>query len=129
MTPTTPADGLSHASEPEADRRALERAETVAHLLDEAVRIPVLDYRIGLDPILGLLPVSGDAVAAVGSLYVVLQGLRVGVPPRQIAAMLLLIGVEFVVGSVPVLGSILDAVVKINRRNVRVIESHVEETP
>lgn len=87
-----------------------------------------MNYRIGLDPILGILPVSGDAVAALASLYIVLQGVRVGVPRHELATMILFIAVEFVVGSVPVLGTLLDAVVKVNQRNVRVLESHVEAT-
>jgi hypothetical protein len=95
-------------------------------VLDDAVRIPGTGFRVGLDPILGILPVAGDAVATIGSLYIVLQGLRVGVPLRTLATMLLLVAVDLFVGSIPVLGTLMDAVIKVNERNARVLESHVE---
>lgn len=111
-----------------ADRpAALERAKTVARLLDGAFRVPVVNYRVGLDPILGVLPVAGDAVAAVASLYVVVVGARLGVPPRALATMLALIGLDYVVGSVPVVGTLVDAVLKVNERNVAVVEDHVAD--
>ncbi|WP_123538530.1 DUF4112 domain-containing protein [Halosimplex salinum] len=110
------------------DRAALERAQSVAHLLDEAVRIPGTPVRIGADPILGIAPVSGDLVAALASLYIVFKAVEVGVPTRSVVAMLGRITVEFVVGSVPVLGTILDAGWKVNKRNVDVMEAHVEGT-
>lgn len=125
MAPTdatlaTGGDGVT-----DRDRAAAERARVVGHALDDAFRLPGTDFRVGLDPILGLLPVSGDAVALVGSLYVVLQAVRVGLPRRRVVAMLVLVGAEFVVGSIPVLGTVFDAVVKVNRRNTNVIEAHV----
>lgn len=112
------------ASPSEARPPELDRAKTVAHLLDESVRVPVVGYRIGLDPILGVLPVAGDAVAALASLYVVFVGARLGVPPRALATMLALIGLDYVAGSVPVVGTVVDAVLKVNERNVAIVESH-----
>ena len=108
------------------DRRALERARSVGRLLDESIRIPVIGYRIGLDPILGILPVSGDAAAAVGSMYIVLQGFRIGVPRETLVKMAVLVGAEFLIGSVPVLGTLFDAVVKVNTYNVSLLESHLD---
>lgn len=106
---------------------ALERAKTVAHLLDESIRVPVVGYRVGLDPLLGVLPVAGDAVAAVASLYVVVVGARLGVPRRALVTMLALIGLDYVAGSVPVVGTLVDAVLKVNERNVAVVEAHVAD--
>jgi hypothetical protein len=94
--------------------------------MDDALRIPGTGFRIGLDPVLGIVPVSGDAIAALGSLYIVLQGFRIGVPGRTLATMLLLVAVEFLVGSIPVLGTILDAVIKVNKRNTKTLESYLE---
>lgn len=108
------------------NRAALERARTVSYVMDDALRIPGTGFRIGLDPVLGIVPVSGDAIAALGSLYIVLQGFRIGVPGRTLATMLLLVAVEFLVGSIPVLGTILDAVIKVNKRNTKTLESYLE---
>lgn len=109
-----------------ADEATLERARSVATLLDESVRIPVVGYRVGLDPLLGIAPVSGDAAAAAVSLYIVYAGVQVGVPKRKVLWMLGRIGVDLTVGSIPVVGTLVDAVWKNNKRNVAVIESHVE---
>jgi len=105
---------------------AVERARTVATVLDEAIRIPGTDFRIGLDPILGLLPVSGDLLAAVGSLYIIAGGIRIGVPLRHLLMMVLLVVADTAIGSIPVLGTVFDAFIKVNKRNVAVLDSHAE---
>ncbi|UIO99244.1 DUF4112 domain-containing protein [Halobaculum sp. CBA1158] len=114
-----PAESL--VSTPGAVRR-LRRARRLAHLLDDAVRLPVIRYRVGVDAIAGLLPVAGDLFAAFLSLLVVWEAFRLGARRRTLAVMLVSVGVDFVVGSVPVVGDVLDAVVKLNRRNVRLLE-------
>lgn len=109
-----------------ADRAAVERAKWLGEVMDDAIPVPGTDYRIGLDPILGILPVSGDAVAAVASLYIVVQGYRIGVPLSTIATMLAWVGLDFAVGSIPILGTILDAGIKANKRNAETLEAHLE---
>lgn len=71
---------------------------------------------------------SGDFVAALASLYIVFKAVEIGVPARHVVAMLARILVEFVVGSIPVLGTLVDAGWKINLRNVAVMEAHVART-
>lgn len=105
---------------------ALERARFVATVLDESVRVPGTEYRVGLDPLLGIVPVGGDAAATVASMYVVAEAVNAGVPPRTLAVMLARVGVDAAVGSVPVAGTLFDAVWKANRRNVAALERHVE---
>ncbi|WP_436912328.1 DUF4112 domain-containing protein [Halosimplex marinum] len=109
-----------------AAQATLDRARTMATLLDESVRIPVVGYRVGLDPILGVAPVAGDLVAAIASLYIVYAAVDVGVPTRKVVRMVARVGLDLTFGSVPVLGTLLDAVWKSNVRNVEVIESHLE---
>lgn len=114
---------------PRADaERAVERARRVGHLMDDAIRVPGTRYRVGLDPIVGIVPVSGDAVAAIASLYIVLEAFRVGVPYRTLATMLLFVGVDFLLGSVPLLGPPVDAALKVNRRNADTLESFVQSS-
>lgn len=105
---------------------AVERANAVADLLDEAVTVPGTEYQVGLDPILGILPVGGDAVSAAASMYVVAEAANAGVPPETLARMVALVGVDAVVGSVPVLGTLFDAAWKANKWNVATLERHVE---
>lgn len=100
----------------------MERIRALSRLLDESIEIPVVKYRIGLDPLLGILPVGGDAVAAGFSLYIVAEGARMGASRETILKMLLNIGIDTVTGSIPVLGTLIDAVWKANERNVALLE-------
>ena len=98
------------------------RAKAAARLMDDAIRIPVIDYRVGLDPVLTLLPVAGDVVAALISLYVVFEGWRAGAGPLAVVLMLGIAAVDAVVGFVPLVGPLFDTVWKANSWNVWIIE-------
>lgn len=106
----------------------MERVRAVAQLLDEAIELPVVNYRIGLDPILGILPAGGDAVSAAISLYIVAEGVRMEASPETVLRMVANVAIDAVIGSVPVLGTIFDAVFKANRRNVALLEAEFEAT-
>jgi hypothetical protein len=107
------------------EQAALERTRTMAQLLDEAVSIPVVNYRVGLDPLLSIAPVSGDAAGAVLSLYIVAESARLGVPPKTLVRMVGNVALDTVAGGVPVLGTLIDAVWKANKRNVALLEAHL----
>lgn len=110
----------------ERERAALRRSRSVARLLDEAVRVPGTDRRVGLDPMLGLLPLGGDAIGALLSLYVVVEAYRIGAPKGVLVRMLANLVADFLIGIVPVVGDIFDAVWKANTRNVALLEDYVE---
>jgi len=99
------------------DRGAVRRMRAVARLLDGAVKLPVVG-RVGLDPLVGLLPVAGDAATAAVSLLLVAEAARQGVRPRVLARMLANVGVDAAAGAVPVAGDLFDAVWRANERNV-----------
>jgi hypothetical protein len=103
---------------PDPQAAAVRRMAAVAWLLDESIRIPGTDRSIGLDPIVGVLPVSGDLAAAACSLYVVAESALAGVSRRTLARMLVNVAVDTGVGSIPVLGDLFDAGWKANTRNV-----------
>lgn len=100
----------------------LERVRWVGDLLDEAVTVPGTNYRIGLDPLLGIVPVGGDAIATVIGLYIVGEAARIGVSRSTLALMIGLIAVDAVIGSIPILGTVFDAGWKSNKWNVRLLE-------
>jgi vacuolar-type H+-ATPase subunit H len=108
------------------EEAALRRVKKVATLLDDAVRVPGTNFRVGLDPILGIVPGGGDAVTAALALYPVAEAYRLDAPPKTIGKMLGLIAVDFVLGSVPVLGVLFDAFWKANTWNARALERHLE---
>lgn len=130
--PTRPGHGSSSSTEGTADglapreAAALDRVRRVARLQDEAIRVPGTDFRFGLDPVLSLLPVGGDALAAAISLYPILEAARLGAPKRTLAAMLGLVAVDAVAGLLPVVGSVFDALWKANEWNRRLLERHLD---
>lgn len=109
-----------------SEEAALDRVKTVSKVLDEAVRVPGTNFRVGIDPILGIVPGAGDTVAAALSLYPVAEAYRLDAPPKLIAKMLSLIAVDYVIGSVPVAGTVFDAFWKANEWNARSLERHLE---
>lgn len=112
-----------------ADEPALRRVRTVARVLDDAVRIPGTDVRIGLDPLLSAIPSPAGDIAGAGlSLYIVLEAANLGVPYTTIARMIANIGIDAAIGSVPVVGALFDAAWKANRRNVSLLERHLDDT-
>jgi hypothetical protein len=107
----------------EAARR-LERLRRLSWFLDNS--IPIGRWRIGLDPILGLLPGVGDWAGAMLSMYLLYEGARLGMPKHVLLRMAGNVLVETVVGGVPILGDIFDAAWKANMRNLRLVEEHYE---
>ncbi|ELZ08827.1 hypothetical protein C478_18126 [Natrinema thermotolerans DSM 11552] len=101
------------------DDAAVTRMRVVAHALDEGVPVPGTDFRIGLDPIVGILPGAGDTVAGAVSLYLVAEAARLGVSLSTLVRMIANVGVDTVIGSVPLLGVAFDAVWKANKWNLK----------
>ncbi|EMA48951.1 hypothetical protein C448_02446 [Halococcus morrhuae DSM 1307] len=109
------------------EQAALARTRTMARLLDEAVAIPGIGYRVGLDPLLSIAPVSGDAAGAALSLYIIAEATRLGVPPKTLLRMVANVALDTLGGSVPVLGTLVDAAWKANKRNVSLLEDHLAD--
>jgi hypothetical protein len=101
--------------------------ERLSYYLDDLFVVPGTRYRIGLDPLLGLLPGVGDVATATASAYIVARAAALGVPRATLARMLLVLVVDAVVGSLPLVGDVFDAVWKANRRNVRLLESRLDD--
>lgn len=114
---------------PTVDEAAIRRMRTVARIFDDSIPIPGTDFSIGVDPILGALPVAGDLVSAGFSLYIVLESARLGVSFTTLLKMLATITVDTVAGSVPVLGTIFDSVWKANEWNVKMALEDLAEPP
>lgn len=101
----------------------LETARFLARLLDDLVAIPGTSFRIGLDPIIGIVPGVGDLIGAVLSTWILLAAARLGAPGTVLARMAVNVAVDTVVGAVPFAGDLFDAGWKANVRNVRLLEA------
>jgi len=111
---------LDNSSAEAASRRdaALRRLERFARWSDDVFRIPGTSWRIGLEPLVGLIPGVGDAAGLIVAAYVPAEAWRLGAPWRLIGHMAATIAVDALVGTVPLLGDVFDAGFKANRRNV-----------
>lgn len=89
---------------------------------DTVFEVPGLGWRFGLDPILGLLPFVGDLATSVIALYVLAVAKQMNVPRSTLLRMGLNIGVDYVVGAIPLLGNVFDFAWKANHRNVQLLE-------
>lgn len=107
--------------------RAPDDVRQIAALLDNAVRIPGTDWRVGLDPLLGLAPGLGDTLSSVLSGWIVVRAAGLGASPATLARMTGNVLVDALVGSVPVLGDMFDFGFKANQRNLALLEGHLAE--
>jgi hypothetical protein len=103
----------------------LSRARSLATLLDSSIPIPGTNRHIGLDPLLGLIPVVGDYAGALLSSYIVLAAAQAGAPTFTLIRMIGNIALDTLVGSVPLVGDLFDAGWKSNVKNVSLFERHV----
>lgn len=104
----------------------LKTARDFSHLLDSAFRVPGTRFRFGLDPLLGLLPGIGDMIGGAFSGYLLWIGVRAGAPLPVLLRMLGNVGIDALVGAVPLVGDLFDAGMKANNRNLALIEGYLE---
>jgi hypothetical protein len=126
----TPPRGMAPRGTPPAMSAPVEtpagapatRLRALARLLDTAVRVPGTDVRVGLDPLLGLIPGVGDLASGALSAYVILLAWQAGAPTSVLLRMLGNVGVDAAVGTVPLLGDLFDVGFKANARNVSLLD-------
>ena len=115
---------LENGITPSRQQRAqviLKQVDDLAWLLDNSIYIPLINYRIGLDAVIGLIPGLGDVAGLLLSSFIVLQALRLRIPRAVLLRMIVNIVMEALIGLIPVLGDLFDATFKANARNVRLL--------
>ncbi len=113
-------------SEDAAREEFADSIERLARLMDGAVRIPVIGP-VGLDALLGLFPVAGDATSAIVSVMLIGRSIKYGVPREIIARMLGNVVFDFLVGAVPLAGDLADMWFRANLRNVALLREYLAE--
>jgi hypothetical protein len=108
-------------------RAVLEHLDRLAYWLDDRFEVPGTRFRVGLDGLVGLIPGIGDAATNAITAYIIFQAWRLGVPRSVLTRMLSNLGIDFVVGLVPVFGDLFDIGYKANRRNARLLRRHFAE--
>ena len=103
------------------------RIEAMEHLLERSMVVPGTNYPIGLDTIIGFVPVVGDIVTAVMGAYIVWEAKNLGLPRWKLWRMIGNIAIDGAVGAVPVVGDAFDVVYRSNTKNLRIVKKHLDK--
>jgi hypothetical protein len=99
----------------------------LSRLLDSAFVVPGTEYRVGLDPILGLVPGLGDLTSPLFTIALLWQSRDLGIPRVVQLRMIFNVAVDALVGLLPVAGDLFDFAWKANVRNITLLERHAYE--
>lgn len=102
------------------------RVEAMEALLERSFTLPVVNRPVGLDAIVGLVPVVGDLVTTVMGAWLVWEARNLGMSKWQLARMTANIGVDTLVGAIPLVGDAADFLFRSNTRNLRIIRRHLD---
>jgi hypothetical protein len=105
----------------------LRRIETMELLLERSLTIPGTNRKVGLDAIVGLVPVVGDVVAAALGAYIVWEARNLGLPRWKLWRMAGNIAVDTAFGAIPLVGDAFDLLFRSNTRNLRIVKRHLEK--
>jgi hypothetical protein len=103
------------------------RIEAMEHLLERSFTIPGTKYPVGLDSIVGLVPVIGDVVTAAMGAYIVWEARNLGIPKWKLWRMAGNIAFDSAVGAVPLVGDAFDLAFRSNTRNLRIVKKHLDK--
>jgi Domain of unknown function (DUF4112) len=105
-----------------AERPHVEKSlERLGWLMDDLFRVPVLGWRFGLDALIGLIPGFGDTTTSLVSFYILATAVRYRVPKITMLRMALNIVIDYLVGSIPIVGDLADAWWKSNQMNLALL--------
>jgi hypothetical protein len=108
----------------EGQRQRLIALRRVADLMDSAFVVPGTTYRIGLDPIIGLLPWIGDLVSPAFTVALLWQARDVRIPRIVLLRMIANAAIDACVGTIPFFGDLFDFGFKANQKNLALLEKH-----
>ena len=115
---------LPTGNDPVSIRR---RVEALEQILERAFVIPGTNYRVGLDAVVGLIPIAGDLISAAMSSYMIWEARNLGLPKWKLWRMGGNVAFDTAIGIVPFLGDALDLAFRSNTRNLRIIKAHLDK--
>jgi hypothetical protein len=116
-------DGIG-GTDPAAVRK---RIEALEHLLEGLITIPGTNQRVGLDVILDIIPVGGSVIAAAMGSYLAWEARNLGMSRLTIVRMAGNIGIDALLGAIPLVGAIPDFFFRSNTRNLKIIKRHLDK--
>jgi hypothetical protein len=112
--------------QPDGYAPRLKRLQQISKVLDNAVTIPGTPVGIGLDPILGLIPVGGDVLGLIFSIYIIIEAAQLGVSKSTLGRMIFNLIIDGLVGAIPMLGDLFDFAWKANSLNIKLLEDYLQ---
>ncbi|MEX0341249.1 MAG: DUF4112 domain-containing protein [Erythrobacter sp.] len=103
------------------------RIEAMEYLLERSMVVPGTKFPIGLDTIIGFVPVLGDIVTAALSAYIVWEAKNLGLPRWKLWRMIGNVAIDSTIGAVPVVGDAFDVVYRSNTKNLRIVKKHLDK--
>lgn len=107
-------------------QRAKKRLDRLAWYLDNSIQLPGLNVRVGIDPLVGLIPGIGDSIGAIMSSYILSEAARLGAPKSILLKMAFNIAVDALAGVLPIFGDLFDFGWKANQRNARILGDYLD---
>ena len=104
-----------------------ENLDLLSHILDDFLKIPGTSIRFGLDGIIGLVPGVGDVIGGIASSVIIMAAWMRGVPYITVTRMVVNVGIEVLVGTIPVVGDMFDVAWRANRRNYALLEGSLAQ--
>jgi hypothetical protein len=108
--------------------KTIKRLERFARLMDTAWGIPFTRWRFGFDTVLGLIPGVGDGANLLISIYTLYLAQKLGAPNSLLLKMAANSGIDFGLGTVPILGDVFDMFFKSNTRNLKLLTDYLAST-
>ena len=103
-----------------------QRIVAMERLLERSFTVPGTKQPVGLDAIVGLVPVAGDAIGALMGLYLLWEARNLGMSRWQMARMMGHVGLDAVIGAIPFAGVVADFFYRSNTRNLKIIRKHLD---
>ena len=107
--------------------KLIKEIEYLAYWLDDRFKIPGTNWGIGLDSLVGLIPILGDIATFIISFYIVLKARQVNLPIYKLCVMLGNIILDLFLGGIPIIGFFFDVFWKANKRNLNILRQHLSE--
>lgn len=104
-----------------------QRIEAMEILLERSFTIPGINRSVGLDAIVGIIPVLGDVLTAAMGAYIVWEARNLGLPKWKLARMAANIAFDTALGAIPVAGDLFDLLYRSNSRNLRIVKKHLDK--
>jgi len=104
-----------------------QRVEALEFLLERSLRIPGVKVPVGLDGLIGLVPLLGDIITTALGAYIVWEARNLGLSKWQLTRMGANVAFDAMLGAVPLVGDAADFFFRSNTRNLKILRRHLDK--